>query len=343
MNRSSLLILSLATLPWFTACNRHEPAATSGPALPTVSVHVVTAKLESAPAFTEITGRVNRVQRATISAKLMGTIDELPVVLGQSVTAGELLVRISAAEITARVSQANAQLNQVSRDLDRERNLLTRDASTTDMVKNLEDRFTMTSAMVREAETMLGYASIRAPFAGTITRKLTNVGDLAAPGQPLLEIEGSGAFEIEAGVPDSLATSLTLGTKLLVEVAAANATFDGTLEELSTTADSYAHSVPARIGVPKGTVLRAGQFARVHLPGPAIASLRVPEAAVSRYGQMERIFVIDANQHATLRIVKTGAAHEGQIEVLAGLNDGDRIVVSPPVDLRDGQPVEILP
>ena len=343
MNRSRLLILSLVTLPWFTACNRHEPATTVTPALPTIPVHVVTAKLESAPSFTEITGRVNRVQRATIAAKLMGAIDELPVVLGQSVAAGELLVSISAAEISARLAQANAQLNQVRRDLDLERNLLTRDASTADMVKNLEDRFTMTSAMVREAETVQCYASIRAPFAGTITRKLANVGDLASPGQPLLEIEGDGAFEIEAGIPDSLAASLALGTKLLVEVAAADLTFDGTLEEISTTADNYAHSVPVRIGVPKGTVLRAGQFARVHLPGPAIASIRVPEAAVSLYGQMERIFVIDANRHATLRIVKTGAVHKGQIEVLAGLNDGDRIVVSPPVDLRDGQPVEILP
>ncbi|MCF7688736.1 MAG: efflux RND transporter periplasmic adaptor subunit [Cephaloticoccus sp.] len=343
MNRSSLLLLSLASLPWLAACNRHEPAVSTAPALPTVPVQVVTAKLVNEPAYTEITGRVNRVQRATLAAKLMGTIDGLPVVLGQNVAEGDLLVHISAAEISARLAQAKAQLNQVSRDLERERTLLDSEASTADMVKSLEDRYTMTAAGVREAETMLGYASIRAPFAGTITRKNANVGDLAAPGQPLLEIEGEGAFEIEAGIPDSLATHLSLGTEFLVEVTAAKLSFTGTLVELSTSADGYAHSVPARIAVPAGTALRAGQFARVHLPGPAIASLRVPVGTVSMYGQMERIFVVDVDRHARLRIVKTGAIHQDQIEVLAGLNDGDRVVVSPPVNLRDGQTVEILP
>jgi hypothetical protein len=145
---------------------------------------VAAARLESHATITEITGTIRPVQRARLAAKLMGAIEELPVGLGQKVRAGDLLVKISAGEITARVAQAQAQLNVARRDLERERDLLTKGASTADLVRGLEDRFAMTQAMMREAEVMLTYATIRAPFDGLIARKPANLGDLAAPGLP---------------------------------------------------------------------------------------------------------------------------------------------------------------
>ena len=338
--RFSLLLLAAAFLAG--CAKRPDSAADTVASLPPVRVRVAVVRTEEVPTLTEVTGTVRPVQRATIAAKVMGAIVELPVALGQRVKAGDLLVKISAGEISARVLQAQSQLNQAKRDLDRERDLLAKNASTADMVKGLEDRFAMTQAMVREAEVMLGYATVLAPFDGVVARKLVNAGDLATPGLPLLEVEGTDVFQVEAGIPDSLATRLSVGTPLAVEVPTDGTTFVGTLVEFSSAADANARTVPAKISIPAGSAVRSGQYARVQVPSSPIRTLLAPAAAVSTLGQMERVFVA-SDGRAVLRLVKTGAARGDRVEILSGLADGDRLVLDPPSTLREGQALEVQP
>jgi len=339
-------LLPAAALALLVGCGKPAaPAVATDPAaaLPPAKVRVAVARAENLPTATEIIGTVRPLQRAQLAAKVMGTIDELPATLGQRVAAGDLLVKISALEITARVAQAQSQLNSARRDLERERALLTKGASTADMVRGLEDRLAGAQAMVREAEIMLGYATLRAPFAGVVARKFAQAGDLASPGLPLLELEGTDAFQVEAAVPDSLAAKLSPGAALTVEVPAAGLTFTAPLAELSSAADAGARSVLARLTVPAGTAVRSGQFVRVLVPGAPSRALLVPAAALSPLGQMERIFIAGPNNRAVLRLVKSGATHAGRVEILSGLDDGERVVLAPPAGLREGQTLEILP
>jgi len=325
----------------FAGCGKHAAPVAAVVELPTAKVQVVTARIQSLPTPTEISGTVRPLQRAVIAAKLMGTIEELTVTLGQSVRAGEVLAKIAAGEISARLVQAQSQLNQVRRDLERERDLLGKGASMADTVRGLEDRLVMTEAMVREAEVMLGYATLRAPFDGVVARKMANAGDLASPGSPLLEIEGREAFEVEAGLPDSLAAGLASGMRLSVTIPVGDISFEGTLAELSSAADPSARTVLTKITVPPGTPVRSGQFARVHLPGVPVKTLLVPASVVSRFGQLERIFVVGPDNRAQLRLVKTGASRGDLVEVLSGLDDGERVIAVAPAGLIDGQPLDI--
>lgn len=346
MKPVSRIFLPLAALALFAGCNKHAAPATAidaAAALPAAKVRVATVRAENLPSSTEITGTIRPVQRAQLAAKVMGTIDEFPATLGQRVAAGDLLVKISVGEINARVTQAQSQLNAARRDLDRERALLTKNASTADMVRGLEDRFAGAQAMVREAEIMLGYATLRAPFDGVVARKFTNAGDLASPGFPLLEIEGTAAFQVEAAVPDSLAAKLSPGAALTVEIPATGATFSAALAELSSAADAGARSVLAKLTVPAGTAVRSGQFVRVLVAGAPSRTLLVPSSALSPLGQMERIFVVGEKNRAVLRLVKSGATRADRLEILSGLDDGERVVVAPPAGLREGQTLEILP
>jgi len=355
---------SLLALAFLAGCAKHsDSAADTAANLPPARVRVAFVRTEEVPTLTEVTGTVRPVQRATIAAKVMGAITELPVALGQRVKAGDLLVKISAGEISARVLQAQSQLNQAKRDLDRERDLLAKNASTADMVRSLEDRFAMTQALVREAEVMLGYATVLAPFDGVVARKLVNAGDLATPGLPLLEVEGTDVFQVEAGIPDSLATRLAVGTSLTVEVPTDGIAYAGQLVELSSAADANARTVLAKISVPAGIPVRSGQYARVQVPGASIRALLAPGAAVSTLGQMERVFVVEASGpgvppvnppnpgkmpmppsgRALLRFVKTGAARGDRVEILSGLDDGERLVLNPPAGLHEGQSLEVQP
>ena len=348
MNPARLSLPLLAVLLLAGCVDRGAPEAAAN--LPPVRVRAMTVSTAEVPVLIEVTGTVRPVQRAVIAAKVMGVIEDLPVALGQRVKAGDLLVKISAGEISARVLQAQAQLNQARRDLDRERSLLTQNASTPDMVKSLEDRYAMTEAMVREAEVMLGYAAVRAPFGGVVARKLATAGDLAAPGMPLLELEGTGDFQVEAGIPDSLISRLPAGTPLAVAVPAAAAEFTGTLVEVSSAADPLTRSVTVKIAVPAGAAVGSGQYARVQVPGAPVRALLAPAGAVSILGQMERVFVVAGSAgrpSAVLRLVRTGAvrgpAGQQNVEILSGLADGDRVVTNPPAGLQEGQPLEIEP
>lgn len=323
-----------------TGCAKHETVSPTVN-LPPIRVRLASAQAADVPRLTEVTGTIRPVRRAVLAAKVMGAITELPVTLGQRVRADEVLLKIFSAEANARLIQARAQFNVARRDLERERDLLAKGASTAETVRNLQDRFTGCEAMVREAEAQLSYTEIRAPFDGVIARKMVNAGDLANPGQPLLEVEGTADFEIEACIPDSFAAALTPGATLGCE--AGGAAFTGSLREISSTADAATRSIGVKIAVPAGAVVRSGQFTRVRIPGPASRIVLVPAAAVSISGQMERVFVAGEGNRAVLRLVKTGATHGDRIEILSGLGDGERVVLAPSASLREGQPLEVQP
>ncbi len=290
-----------------------------------------------------IAGATRSARRAELAPKVMGLIVELPVTLGQTVKEGQLLARIQAAEINARVTQAETQLQQAERDLGREQSLLAQGASTEEMVRKLTDGVAIARAMLDEAQAMLGYTEIRAPFDGAVARKMAELGDLTAPGRPLIALEGAGPFEIEAGIPESLAGTLALGDRLLAELAPGAAPVEVAVTELSSAFDAATRTIAARFALPDGVSARSGQFVRVLVPQPAVKRLLVPAAAVSRRGQLDRIFVADASGRARLRLIKLGADHGDTVEVLSGLDAGEQIVVEGASSLTDGQLLEVEP
>ncbi len=337
-----LLVAATALLLLLVSgCDRHDSAGRSPAALPPARVRLAPARLESLPGLTEVTGTIRPAHHARLAAKIMGTVADLPVSLGQPVRSGELLVKISAAEIGARVVQARAQLNLAGRDLGRERDLLAKGASTAETVRGLEDRYTQTEAAWQEAETMQGYTDIRAPFDGVIARKFVQAGDLASPGQPLLEVEGRSGFEVEAAVPESLAATLASGTTLAGE--ADGTAFTGTVSEMSSTADAATRCVDVKLALPADTAVRSGQFVRLQIPGAGVPTLLVPGTAVTRNGQMEYVFLAGTEAQAVLRLVRTGGSRGGGTEILSGLAAGDEVVVNPPAGLREGRLLEVQP
>ena len=337
---SRLLLLTAAALA-LVGCSKPHPAAPAD--LPPVRVAIARVATEDLPVLTAVTGTIRPVQRATIAAKVMGVIEQLPVSLGQRVATGDLLVQLTATDLAARVAQARTQLDQSRRDLERDTRLAATGAATADALRLSTDRVALAEAALREAETTLGYATLRAPFAGVVSRRLVYAGDLASPGQPLVELEGSAAFEIEVPVPDSLATHLAIGTSLTATLPLSGASFTGVITERSSAADASARSVLAKVSVPADTLVHSGQFVRVQLPGEPARTILVPANTVSAFGQMERVFVVSADHRATLRLVKAGARRGDRIEVLSGLDGGEAVVIAPPAGLRDGQPLTLAP
>lgn len=323
-------------------CSR-KPAAAAPAPLPPARVQVATVQRDVSPTLIETSGTVRPVRRATLAAKVAGTIVSPPLSLGQAVRAGDVLVSISAPELSARVAQVHAQLAQVERELARERQLHAAGSGAQDAVKSLEDRLAQTKAAVVEAESLLAYTTVRAPFDGFIAHKNIEPGDFAPAGSALLQLDGRDAFELEIGLPDTLVSALTVGAKLDVEIPATAVRFCAPIAELSSSAESSARTTTAKLAIPQDIAVRPGLFARVFIPGTVVSALLAPANAVSSFGQMERVFSVTSDQRASLRLVKTGGRRGNAIEIVAGLAAGERVVLSPGPGLRDHQPLEFAP
>jgi RND family efflux transporter MFP subunit len=337
---NSALFLALLALSIITGCNEPvEPEASSS--LPQVEVRVETLALSPGPVQMELSGTLQAVEHATVSARVAGQVVKLPVQAGSKVNKGDLLVKISAAEITARARQAEIQLETARRNLERESKLLQVNASTRERVKTLDELMRTSDAAFREVQTLLGYTEIKAPFSGTVTDKLIEVGDLATPGLALLKLENSTALEAVIQVPEAQSHHLDLTSRLPLTVPAVGLALEAQVREISPTVDPASRTTQVKLMLPDAPGLRSGQFARVALVGHRPTTLMVKRTALRQIGQMQQVFVAEQGT-ARMRLVRTGSEFDGRIEILSGLRPGDLVILEPPATLRDGQPLVIL-
>ena len=333
-----LLLLGLTLLPLSGCDDREKEGREQTVRLETRKVTVTPAVEKTAARQIEIMGSLEAVEQAEIAAKVSGNIVSLPVVLGSRVEKGDLLAEIDAGEISARMRQARAQLEQARRNLERERKLLAKNAATPEAVKSLEDTLRIATAAYEETGTMLEYTRILAPFSGLVTKKMANVGDLATPGKPLLQLENEARLQVIANIPESMILKIARGDQLSIYVPPADLRVIGTVAEVAPTADHLSRTAPIKIDIPADARLRSGQFARVSMSAGAAKTLTVPAEALMTFGQMERLFVV-ADGLARLRLVQSGARTDGEVEILSGLKAGEFVVVQGNRQLVDGQPV----
>lgn len=327
---------------FIAACGKHDPQHPTQSALPAVAVKVQAAKLQPHTATEEVVGTVRSKLRAMVEAKVSGRVLEYSATPGAMVKAGDMLARLDVQEIQAKVDQARAMLDQATRDFDRQKQLIASNATTRQDYDAADARVKVATAAVSEAETMLGYARVTAPFDGVVTRKLADVGDLAMPGKPLLEIEAPTALRFEADLPEAILDRVTMGAKMQVKIASVSEPLEAVVSEIAPVADPVSRTFLVKLDLPPTEGLRTGQFGRVSVPVAETKLLLVPQSAVLKRGQMEIVFVAKDGK-AALRLVKTGKVLDGRVEVLSGIEEGEQVIVSDIARLADGQPVTVQP
>ena len=322
-------------------CGKHPNSTdpTSAAARPTVTVRTEVIQLRKLPLTEEVLGTVRPKQAVEIEAKISGRITALPVVLGQSVKAGDPLVTLATQEIEARLEQARAALRQAETDFNRVSKLQQTGAATQSELDAVTNRRLGAQAAVAEAEAMLGFGRITAPISGVVARKDAEVGDLAMPGKPLLRLEDPANLRLEADVPASVLGRVKAGDAMAVRVEAAGAELQGKVVEISPVADPATRSVRVKLDLPETKGLLPGQFGRLAVPTAETELLLIPPGALVRRGQLDLLFVASEGK-AQMRIVRVGHALAEGVEILAGLNAGETVVVENAAALVDGQPIQ---
>jgi RND family efflux transporter MFP subunit len=312
-------------------------AGDPGKELAAASVKTKTVELVKHTSVEEVPGTVRAQVRATISCKSSGRIEEMPIVLGQYLKRGDLVARLDAAELKARVEQTEAGLEQAERDFKRLSALFEQQVITKAEVEATESRLRVAKAAVAEARAQLANATVVAPFDGYVTRKFVEPGDLGQPGRPLVDLEDPTRLQLEVDAPETVAARIQNGAVLKVRLGDAVAA-DAVVREISPAADPQTRTFRVKLDLPEKASFMVGQFARLLVPMAEQDMLRVPLLSVVRRGQLEMVFVVEQGV-AMMHLVKTGRALAQEVEILSGLDAGDVVVVEGAAGLVDGQKV----
>jgi len=312
--------------------------ATAGETGTPIKITAVDVRSTSESGGTEIPASIESSRRAVLSSRLAASIVELNAREGDTVNAGAVLVRLEDVALKAALAAAEASDQAATRDLKRNEALLAKGAATRNEVENATTAAERTRSAVIAAREAFSYASIRAPFAGRIVRKLASVGDIVNPGQPLLEIEGSGGLEVVASIESVLHDRLRVGQKIQVRLDGIETPFLATIHDLAASADPSTHRFTLRADIAAAPGVRAGLFARILVSSPGgEARVLVPAGAILRRGGLTGVYVIREG-HAWLRWIAPGDVFGDSIEVRAGLDAKERVALEPS-RLSDGAPV----
>lgn len=214
-------------------------------------------------------------------------------------------------------------------------------AQTEAMVAAARSRIQQAEAAVRGATVSQKDAEVRAPYDGRVVSKLITEGDLASPGTPFLTIEQEGLFCVDLVLPERHIQAVEVGDEVKVRVPALDdLEAVGTVGRIVPSADARSRSFQLKVAMPEGLDLKSGMFARVFIPVGGTGILLVPQAAVSHQGQLDGVFIVDDNQIAHLRLIRTGKTYGDRVEVVSGLTEGQRYVMALSNDLKAGVKVE---
>ena len=196
-------------------------------------------------------------------------------------------------------------------------------------------------ADIANAQIFSGYARITTPISGIVTAKQTDVGAAATPGAPLLTIEDAAHYRLEAAVEESQIGKIKLKDRARVKIdAIGGEELDGTVAEILPAADPMSRSYTVKIDVQSAQPLRSGLYGTARFLRGQRQAITVPANAIFQRGQLTGVFVVDGANVARLRLIKTGKPYGDRMEVLSGLNDGERIAVDGIAKLNDGVKVQ---
>lgn len=298
-------------------------------------------------------GVVEAVRRTVVAAQVAGPVTLLAVQPGDPVRTGQLLLRVDAraadqyaTAAAARGIAAGAAAEEAARSLERQRQLVAQGFISQAALDRAVAAQRETRALTEASHAAAGAAraesawfNVHAPYAGVVAEVPVVQGEMALPGRPLLVLYDPAALRVTVQLPEAAALRLQAapGAAPLVELAGNGGGRVRPLRwQLLPAADPSTHSVELRLALPPATATVPGRFARVWLPAPPAQRprLRVPLEAVVRRAELAAVYVVDADARALLRQVRLGPVDGALVEVLAGLEPGERVALDPQAAAR---------
>jgi len=280
----------------------------------------------------------------------------------QQAEAGLAEARKAETAALAALESAQAHAIQTGKAYERSRKLFEGEAATREELEAAQAADRSARAAVARAEAMLEASRYRvkqaqaavdgaqisrkdslviAPYDGKVTAKMVEEGDLATPGTPFLSLEKAGGYQVVVVLPESYIRDVRVQQQVHVEIPAlSRETFEGTVQTVVPQADVKSRTFVLKVKLPQYPSLKPGLFARVAVPVGEDHLLLVPSSAVIRQGQLTGVYVVNQENIARFRLIRTGRTFGDRVEIVTGLDAGVRFLISPPPQTVDGARIE---
>jgi RND family efflux transporter MFP subunit len=351
-------------------CKSTEPVRTA--AVETVHARIVESRQAVTPATVQATGTLCARETATLSAQVIGRVQQVLVREGDSVRAGQTLVILDDATLKSASEQAEAAVKVAENQQIAAQTNADLAASTLARYKQLQEQKSVSPQEMDEvtrrseaakaqvdalraqsnamkaqqagARAMLSYTRVAAPFAGIVTARMADPGALASPGVPLMQIDSAGPLQLQAAVGESAITFVHTGMKVSVSIdGMPGADPQGTVSQIVPAADASSHSFMVKIDLPLSKELRAGMYATAEIPTGTRLAILAPRSAIVVRGSLPCAYVLDSDNTAQLRYVTLGSAHGDAVEILSGIAANEKLVDDPADRDLAGKRIEVRP
>ncbi len=307
-------------------------------------------------------GTLQGFVQSPISARASGYLKRWTRDIGSRVQKGELLAEIETPEIDQQLSQAVAARQQAAaahslarstserwealrkKDVVSQQDLEERRGAVAQAAANLA----AADANMQRLRQTEGFKRVLAPFAGVITRRNVDVGDLidagsGGGGRALFMLAQTDPLRVYINVPQAYAQLVKAGQQVVVTQAELrDQSFRGEIARTSGAIDASTRMMQVEVALPnKDGALLPGAYVQVSLPLAASRSLTIPANALLFRAEGSQVAVVDAQGHVRLRTIVLGRNYGEAMEVLDGLTDTDRLVLNPSDSLADGDQVTI--
>ena len=288
---------------------------------------------------------IEAVRQSTVSAQIAGRIVELRFDVGDTVKKGEVIARIDERAVSqaeaasvAQVQEAQAALANARANYERSKQLLAQKFISQAALDQAEASYKSAQARVSallagagQAATERSFATVVAPYSGVVSARHVELGEMATPGKPLFTGFDPATLRVVANVPQAEVAAIQAGAKARVEVPSLGRWVDVKSMVIVPSADPRTHTTRIRLELPVDVRgVYPGVYARAHFVVGRALKLLVPRAALLRRSEVTAVYVIGTDGAPRLRQVRLGeAADESSVEVLAGLQPGERVALEP--------------
>ena len=307
--------------------------ATAGNAAPTAKAEAlptIVVKQHTVAKTFPVESLVEAVHQATVGAQISGRILEVKADAGQQVKKGEVLMRIDAREAEEAARAADAQYANAKLNYERNKSLKDQKFVSQAAVDKAKSDYDAAAANRAAASASQSHGTVVSPMTGIVARRHAEMGDMATPGKPLFIIYEPGSLRVTASVPQYRLKDMRGVKAAQVEFTELDKWVDAASVTILPTADSSTHVSQVRVGLPPVPEATPGMFARVHFIVGSGDKLTVPARAVLRRGEVTAVYILNADDRLSLRQLRLGeVVGQGEIEVLAGLAAGEKVVTDP--------------
>jgi len=335
-------LTAAATVLLTSGCSKPEFSGPGRTGAASAAITVISAAVVSRPLGTEIeavgTARAN--ESVDVTSKSSNIVTAIRFEEGDSVRRGDVLVELDSAEARATLAEAQAALADSESQFNRSRELYAQQALSVSQLDQIEATLKGNRARVNAATARLSDTVIRAGFDGRTGFRRVSVGSLVSPGTVITTLDDTSIIKLDFTVPETYFYLLKKGLPVTANSAGLpNRPFEGKVTNIDSRIDPVTRSVTVRADIPnRDGALRPGMFMTVVLQGAVVPTLLVPEAAIIPEQGRMYVFVVDG-EVAHRREVKIGRRRPGEVEIVSGVKEGERIVVDGTQKVRDGSAV----